>query len=81
MIDNFIILVLIVGAFIGGLVLAGYYYRKLLAEWKYVAKVLAAEKGLGYIAQPDDSLPLGKDFMERLKETGNATKVLRSRRQ
>lgn len=79
MIDNLIILLLIVGAFLGGLALAGHYYKRLIDEWRYTCKILAADKGVGYIAPPEDpAFPLGSDFFEKLRENGRATKALRT---
>jgi hypothetical protein len=82
MIDNLIILLLIIGAFIAGLATAGMYWRRLVNEWRYSCKILAADKGLGYIAPPEEEtvLPLGQDFMDRLKANGRATKAIRTPR-
>jgi len=78
MIYFLIVLVLIVGAFAGGLALAGMYWRRLIEEWRYSCKILAADKGLGYIAPPENKpLPLGQDFMNRLKTTGRATQAIK----
>ena len=79
MIDNLIILLLIVGAFIGGLVLAGWYYKKLLAEIEWILKVTVADKGLGYITYPEKvSQPITQTFMDHLKKHGRATQALRT---
>lgn len=80
MLDNLIILLLIVGAFIAGLALAGMYWKRLVDEWRYTCKILSADKGLGYIAPPqrEKVLPIGQDFMDKLRENGRATQALRS---
>jgi len=82
MIDILIILLLIVGAFLGGLALAGMYWRRLINEWRYTCKLLAADKGLGYVAPPEDKpvFPIGQEFMTRLRETGHATQAIRTPR-
>lgn len=80
MLDNLIILLLIVGAFIAGLCLAGMYWKRLIDEWRYTCKILSADKGLGYIAPPqrEKVLPIGQDFMNKLRENGRAIQALRS---
>ena len=80
--DNLIILLLIIGAFLAGLVLSGIYWRRLINEWRYTCKILSADKGLGYIAPPegDNTFPIGQDFIDRLKEKGRATQAIRTPR-
>ena len=80
--DNLIILLLIVGAFLAGLVLSGIYWRRLIDEWRYTCKILAADKGLGYIAPPetDSVFPIGQEFMDKLKTNGRATQAIRTPR-
>ena len=80
--DNLIILLLIVGAFLGGLVLSGIYWRRLINEWRYTCKILSADKGLGYIVPPEreNTFPIGQDFMDRLREKGHATQAIRTPR-
>lgn len=81
-IDNTIILLLILGAFLGGLKLAGKYYKKLLAELQWLLKVMIAENGLGYIAPPQEepSQPISQMFMDHLKKHGKATQAIRTSR-
>ena len=80
-VDNLIILLLIIGAFIAGLMVAGFYWNRLIAEWKYTCKLLSALNGVGYVAPPtDNTLPIGQEFMNRLKENGHATQALRTPR-
>lgn len=77
--DNLIILLLIIGAFLSGLALAGMYWRRLIDEWRYTCKILASQNGVGYVAPPEDkTLPIGQSFMDRLKENGRATQALRT---
>ena len=77
--DNMIILLLIVGAFLSGLVLAGMYWRKVVNELRYTCKILAADKGLGYIAPPETTSdgPITQDFMDHLHKNGRATTTIR----
>ena len=77
MLDNIIILLLIVLAFVAGLSLAGHFYSQMLAQHQYTEKILASDKGLGYIAPPQKFVPIGQPFMDKLKETGRATQKLR----
>ena len=78
--DNLIILLLIVGAFLGGLVLAGTYWRKVVNELRYTCKVLAAQNGLGYIAPPEATTegPITQTFMDHMRKNGRATTAIRS---
>lgn len=82
MLIELIILLLIVGAFISGLALAGMYWKRLINEWRYTCKILASERGLGYISPPVEKsvLPIGQDFMDKLKENGRAITAIRSPR-
>ena len=77
--DNFIILLLVVLAFVAGLLVAGNYYRRLIAQHQYTEKILAADKGLGYIAPPEiqKTTPIGQDFMDKLKVNKRATQMLK----
>ena len=76
-IDNLIILSLIVIAFIAGLKVAGHYYSQMVSMHEYTEKIMASEKGFGYIAHPGKHMPIGENFMDRLKTNGRATQVLR----
>lgn len=78
--DNLIILLLIVGAFLGGLVLAGFYWRKIVNELRYTCKILASQNGLGYIAPPEATTegPITQSFMDHLRKNGRATTAIRS---
>ena len=79
LIDNLLILLLICGAFVTGLYLSGRYYKKLLSELQWILKVMTAEKGLGYIAQPEEipTSPISQSFMDHLRQHGRATTALR----
>jgi hypothetical protein len=72
-----ILLLLVVLAFGAGLLVAGNYYNKLLSVHEYTEKILAADKGLGYIAPPKRKYVIGQEFMDKLKQNGRATQVLR----
>lgn len=72
-----ILLLLVTLAFGAGLLVAGNYYNKLLSVHEYTEKILAADKGLGYIAPPRRRYVIGESFMNRLKENGRATQQIR----
>lgn len=80
LIDNLIILLLITGAFVGGLYLAGLYWRRLIHQWQYIAKIMAAQNGVGYVAQPDEEREplIGEEFMEHLVKHKRATQAIRT---
>ena len=80
MIDNIIILCLIVGAFIAGKKISDSYHDKVIEYLLYQIRLNYAEKGVGYVAPPvkKKHVPIGQDFMDRLKENGRATQTLRS---
>ena len=79
-IDNIIILLLVIGAFLGGICISNYYHRVIESHLDYALKILSTEKGLGYIAPPEAKkvVPIGQPFMDKLKEHGRATQALRS---
>ena len=76
--DNVIIIFLIVGSFIAGKVISDRYHEKIESEYEYMIKVIAAERGVGYITPPDKKprVPIGQPFMDKLRENGRATQVL-----
>ena len=77
--DNVIILLLIIGAFIAGKAISDNYHKQTESEYEYVIKVLAAGNGLGYIASPQKKkqVPIGQPFMDKRSEHGRATQMLR----
>jgi hypothetical protein len=77
-IDNAVILALIVLAFIAGMKISDRYHANLINEYQYIQKIMAAQKGLGYIAPPVKKpiVQIGQPFMDRLKENGRATQIL-----
>ena len=75
--DNLIILLLPVIAFIAGKKIADRYNQRRISELEYQLRLYAAEKGLGYVAPPVEAMPIGKDFMDKLRENGRATQHLR----
>ena len=83
MLDNFIILALIVLAFIAGKVISDRYHEKIIQELQYQLRLNAARDGVGYIAPPvkKQLVPIGQPFMDKLKETGHATQAIRTHRQ
>lgn len=76
-IDNIIILLLPVIAFMAGKKLSDNYHRDIIAQYEYQLRLMAAEKGVGYIAPPQKNY-IGQPFMDRLKTYGRATQSLKS---
>lgn len=79
-IDNIVILLLIVLAFIAGKRISDSYHNDQIRELEYQLRLLAAEKGIGYVAPPVKKkfVPIGQPFMDRLKENGRATQQISS---
>lgn len=82
LLDNVIILLLIIGAFIAGKVMADRYNERSVAELQYQLRLNAAQNGVGYIAPPpvkrQKIVPIGQDFMDKLKSNGRATQQISS---
>lgn len=80
MLDNFIILTLIVLAFIAGKKISDGYHDRQISELEYQLRLYAAERGVGYVAPPARKkfVPIGQPFMDKLKENGRATQSLRN---
>ena len=75
--DNIIILLLPVVAFIAGKKISDSYHEMVVSELRYQLQLLAAQKGVGYIAPPARrKVPIGQQFMDRLKENGRATQII-----
>ena len=49
LLDNVIILLLIIGAFIAGKVMADRYNERIVAELQYQLRLNAAQNGVGYV--------------------------------
>lgn len=79
-IDNIIILLLIVIAFVSGKKISDSYHNDQIRELEYLLRLSAAEKGIGYVAPPVKKkfVPIGQPFMDRLKENGRATQQISS---
>lgn len=75
--DNIIILLLPVLAFWAGKHISDSYNASRIKELEYQINVMAAEKGVGYVARPVQKQPIGQEFMTRLKENGRATQQIR----
>ena len=73
--DNLIILLLLTISFFVGKKISDRYNSDIISELEYQLRLLAAQKGIGYIAPPDRKryIPIGQPFMDKLKETGRAT--------
>ena len=82
LLDNVIIPLLIVGAFIAGKVMADRYNERTVAELQYQLRLNAAQHGVGYVAPPpvrkQKRVPIGQDFMDKLKSQGRATQQISS---
>lgn len=78
--DNIIILLLPVLAFFAGKRISDNYHQQTIDELIYQLRLNAAEKGVGYVAPPAKKkyVPIGQQFMDRLKENGRATQALRN---
>ena len=80
-IDNIIILLLVTGSFFMGKRISDGYHRSMIDQLEYQIRLMAAEKGVGYVAPPPrKSDAIGEEFMERLKENGRATTAIRTPR-
>ena len=83
-VDNVVILLLIVAAFFAGKKMSDNYNETTIQELIYQIRLYAAEKGVGYVAHPikmpKKTVPIGQDFMDKLKQTGRATQAIRTPR-
>ena len=78
-VDNIVILLLPVIAFIAGKKLSDYYHEKFESELQYMLRLNAAQRGIGYVAPPvKKRVPIGQPFMDKLKENGRATQQINS---
>ena len=79
-VDNIIILLLPVIAFISGKKISDSYNASVIDHLQYQLRLYAAEKGIGYVAPPARKkyFPIGQPFMDKLKENGRATQTLRT---
>jgi len=77
-IDNIIILLLPVIAFIAGKKISDSYHEKTISELQYQLRLNSAREGVGYVAPPQSKkhVPIGQPFMDKLKENGRATQQL-----
>ena len=78
-IDNIIILMLPILAFIAGKIISDNYNDKIISHLEYQIRLLSAKEGIGYVAPPSKKyVPIGQPFMDRLKENGHATQQIRA---
>ena len=76
-IDNIIILLLPVIAFIAGKKISDSYHEKTISELQYQLRLNSAREGVGYVAPPSKKhVPIGQPFMDKLKENGRATQQI-----
>ena len=80
MLDNFIILSLIALAFFVGKKISDNYHDKIISELQYQLRLNSAKEGVGYVAPParKQRVPIGQNFMDKLKENGRATQQIRN---
>ena len=75
--DNLIILILPVLAFLAGKKISDHYNADRILDLQYQLRLLSAQKGVGYIAPPAKKrAPIGQPFMDMLKSNGRATQKL-----
>lgn len=79
-IDNIIILLLIISAFISGMKISDRYHREAQQHEEYALRLQNARIQSGdyaaYVAPPG---PLGQEFETRLKQNGRATQQIGKR--
>ena len=75
---HILILLLAVLSFLGGKYISDSYNRAQIQELEYQLRLMAAQKGIGFIAPPQKlkRMPIGQPFMDKLKETGRATQQI-----
>ena len=78
--DNIIILLLPVIAFVAGKLISDNYHAEIIEELKYQLRLSAAKQGVGYVAPPQKvkRVPIGQPFMDKLKENGKAVQQINS---
>lgn len=78
--DNIIILLLPVLAFIAGKKISDRYNDKIIAELQYELRLRSAKEGVGYVAPPvkKQLVPIGQPFMDKLKQNGRATQQIKN---
>ena len=76
-IDNILILLLAAVSFLAGKRISDSYHSEMLENLQYQLRLQAAQKGVGYVAPPRRKhVPIGQDFMDRLKENGRAIQAI-----
>ena len=71
--DNLLIIALHVLAFVYGKHIADKYNAARIEELEFQLRLLSAERGVGYVQPPKRYMPIGQQFMDRLKTNGRAT--------
>lgn len=78
-IDNIIILSLPILAFLFGKYVSDSYNNKIIDNLDEQLRVKSIEQGIGYVAPPTKKIiPIGQDFMDRLKENGHAVQQIKN---
>jgi len=80
-VDNAIILILIVLAFVAGKRTADSYHKIVIKELRWQLRLNAAKEGVGYVAPPVDEqpkkrVPIGQLFMDKMRENGRAVQQI-----
>ena len=76
--DNLIIIILLMLAFYAGKKTSDNYNTSIIEELRYVIRMNAAERGVGYVAPPVRRRRnvLGQEFMDKLRQNGKATQQI-----
>ena len=77
-IESLVALILIILSFISGKHISDSYHQSQIQELEFQLRLMAAEKGVGYVAPPvRRRAPIGQPFMDKLKENGRAVQQIR----
>ena len=78
-VDNIIILLLPVLAFLAGKHISDKYHAMIISELQYQLRLSAAKEGVGYVAPPPKRyVPIGQQFMDKLKQDGKAVQQIKN---
>ena len=75
---NYILILVLAGtSFFAGKWTADSYHEKINRELLYQIRLNAAKEGVGYVAPPPRRrVPIGQQFMDKLKENGRAVQKI-----
>ena len=77
-VDNILILLLPVLAFVAGKKISDKYNAERIQELDYIIRLQATEKGIGYVPPqpPKQRIPIGQPFLDKLHENGRAVQKI-----